>query len=177
MFKAAIKKEISVGEFSIPALRIAGISKTFYAGKNQKKALSDVSFSIEQGDFFGLLGPNGAGKSTLIGVLAKTVTPDCGDVSALGYDIRRDWQQFKMAIGIVPQEITFDPFLSVWDTLRLQSGYFGLRHNDQWINELLEVLDLADKKKESVMRLSGGMKRRVLIGASACSQTASNCFR
>ena len=68
-----------------------------------------------------------------------------------------------MAIGIVPQEITFDPFLSVWETLRLQSGYFGLRHNDKWLNELLEVLDLADKKKESVMRLSGGMKRRVLI--------------
>ena len=154
------KEEISVAGFRIPALRIAGISKSFHAGKNQKKALSDVSFSIEQGDFFGLLGPNGAGKSTLIGVLAKTVKPDSGNVSVLGYDIRRDWQQFKMAIGIVPQEITFDPFLSVWETLRLQSGYFGLRHNDKWLNELLEVLDLADKKKESVMRLSGGMKRR-----------------
>lgn len=150
-------------EFNIPALQIEHISKSFNAGKNPKKALSDVRFSIEQGDFFGLLGPNGAGKSTLIGVLAKTVTPDSGNVSVLGYDIRRDWQQFKMAIGIVPQEITFDPFLSVWETLRLQSGYFGLRHNDKWLHELLEVLDLADKKKESVMRLSGGMKRRVLI--------------
>lgn len=150
-------------EFNIPALQIEHISKSFNAGKNPKKALSDVRFSIEQGDFFGLLGPNGAGKSTLIGVLAKTVTPDSGNVSVLGYDIRRDWQHFKMAIGIVPQEITFDPFLSVWETLRLQSGYFGLRHNDKWLHELLEVLDLADKKKESVMRLSGGMKRRVLI--------------
>ena len=121
------KEEISVADFSIPTLRIAGISKSFQAGKNQKKALSDVSFSIEQGDFFGLLGPNGAGKSTLIGILAKTVTPDSGDVSVLGFDIRRDWQQFKMAIGIVPQEITFDPFLSVWETLRLQSGYFRLQ--------------------------------------------------
>ena len=91
------KEEISVADFSIPALRIAGISKSFHAGKNQKKALSDVSFSIEQGDFFGLLGPNGAGKSTLIGVLAKTVTPDSGNVSVLGYDIRRDWQQFKIS--------------------------------------------------------------------------------
>ena len=100
-------------EFNIPALQIEHISKSFNAGKNPKKALSDVRFSIEQGDFFGLLGPNGAGKSTLIGVLAKTVTPDSGNVSVLGYDIRRDWQQFKMAIGIVPQEITFDPFLSV----------------------------------------------------------------
>ena len=109
-------------EFNIPALQIEHISKSFNAGKNPKKALSDVRFSIEQGDFFGLLGPNGAGKSTLIGVLAKTVTPDSGNVSVLGYDIRRDWQQFKMAIGIVPQEITFDPFLSVWETLRLQSG-------------------------------------------------------
>ena len=88
-------------EFNIPALQIEHISKSFNAGKNPKKALSDVRFSIEQGDFFGLLGPNGAGKSTLIGVLAKTVTPDSGNVSVLGYDIRRDWQQFKMAIGIV----------------------------------------------------------------------------
>ena len=115
-------------------------------------ALKNVSFTIEKGDRVAILGYNGAGKSTLIGVLAKTVTPDNGNVSVLGYDIRRDWQQFKMAIGIVPQEITFDPFLSVWETLRLQSGYFGLRHNDKWLNELLEVLDLADKKKESVMR-------------------------
>ena len=82
-------------EFNIPALQIEHISKSFNAGKNPKKALSDVRFSIEQGDFFGLLGPNGAGKSTLIGVLAKTVTPDSGNVSVLGYDIRRDWQQFN----------------------------------------------------------------------------------
>ena len=108
-----------------------------------------VTLDFLDGEHIAIVGPNGAGKSTLIGVLAKTVTPDSGNVSVLGYDIRRDWQQFKMAIGIVPQEITFDPFLSVWETLRLQSGYFGLRHNDKWLNELLEVLDLADKKKAS----------------------------
>lgn len=151
-----------VSEFDVPALSIENLSKAF-RGKKAKKALSGVSLTIEQGDFFGLLGPNGAGKSTLIGVLAKTVTPDSGSVSILGYDINQDWQRFKMAVGIVPQEITFDPFMSVWEALRLQSGYFGLRNNKKWIEELLEVLDLADKKKESVMRLSGGMKRRVLI--------------
>lgn len=145
------------------ALCIKGLSKTFHQSGREKKALTDISFSIEQGDFFGLLGPNGAGKSTLIGVLAKTVNPDCGEISILGYDIHRDWRNFKMCVGIVPQEITFDPFLSVYETLRLQSGYFGLRDNGKWIDELLEVLDLSDKKKDSVMRLSGGMKRRVLI--------------
>lgn len=148
--------------YELPALLIEHVSKSF-RGKQIKQALSEVSLTIEQGDFFGLLGPNGAGKSTLIGILAKTVKPDTGSISVLGYDINRDWQNFKMCLGIVPQEITFDPFMSVWEALRLQSGYFGLRDNKKWIEELLEVLDLADKKKESVMRLSGGMKRRVLI--------------
>ena len=146
------------------------VSKTFYRGNESKQALRDVSFTIEQGDFFGLLGPNGAGKSTLIGVLAKTVKLNSGTIKALGFDLETQWRQFKMCLGIVPQEITFDPFLTVYDTLRLQSGYFGLRGNQKWIERLLDVLDLSDKKNSSVMSLSGGMKRRVLIAQAMVHQ-------
>ncbi len=152
------------------ALSLEGVSKTFKKGQQEKKALCDVSFNIEQGDFFGLLGPNGAGKSTLISVLAKTVRPDSGTVKALGFDLASEWRQFKMCVGIVPQEITFDPFLSVYQTLYLQSGYFGLRNNKKWIEHLLEVLELEDKKNASVMSLSGGMKRRVLIAQAMVHQ-------
>jgi ABC-2 type transport system ATP-binding protein len=122
-----------------------------------------VSFAVREGDFFGLLGPNGAGKSTLIGILAGLVNMDAGKIALLGLDSARDWRAFKMAIGIVPQEITFDPHFTVWETLRLQSGYYGLRDNDAWLEELLSRLGLTDKKHASVHFLSGGMKRRVLI--------------
>lgn len=157
-------------KFLLPALSLENVSKTFYRGNESKQALRDVSFTIEQGDFFGLLGPNGAGKSTLIGVLAKTVKPNSGTIKALGFDLETQWRQFKMCLGIVPQEITFDPFLSVYETLRLQSGYFGLRGNQKWIDRLLDVLDLFDKKNSSVMSLSGGMKRRVLIAQAMVHQ-------
>ncbi|MBS4845882.1 MAG: ABC transporter ATP-binding protein [Burkholderiales bacterium] len=157
-------------KFLLPALSLENVSKTFYRGNEPKQALRDVSFTIEQGDFFGLLGPNGAGKSTLIGVLAKTVKPNSGTIKALGFDLETQWRQFKMCLGIVPQEITFDPFLTVYDTLRLQSGYFGLRGNQKWIERLLDVLDLSDKKNSSVMSLSGGMKRRVLIAQAMVHQ-------
>ncbi len=157
-------------KFLLPALSLENVSKTFYRGNESKQALRDVSFTIEQGDFFGLLGPNGAGKSTLIGVLAKTVKPNSGTIQALGFDLETQWRQFKMCLGIVPQEITFDPFLTVYDTLRLQSGYFGLRGNQKWIDRLLDVLDLSDKKNSSVMSLSGGMKRRVLIAQAMVHQ-------
>lgn len=157
-------------KFLLPALSLENVSKTFYRGNESKQALRDVSFTIEQGDFFGLLGPNGAGKSTLIGVLAKTVKLNSGRIKALGFDLETQWRQFKMCLGIVPQEITFDPFLTVYDTLRLQSGYFGLRGNQKWIERLLDVLDLSDKKNSSVMSLSGGMKRRVLIAQAMVHQ-------
>ena len=157
-------------KFLLPALSLEKVSKTFYRGNEPKQALREVSFTIEQGDFFGLLGPNGAGKSTLIGVLAKTVKPNSGTIKALGFDLETQWRQFKMCLGIVPQEITFDPFLTVYDTLRLQSGYFGLRGNQKWIERLLDVLDLSDKKNSSVMSLSGGMKRRVLIAQAMVHQ-------
>lgn len=157
-------------KFLLPALSLENVSKTFYRGNESKQALHDVSFTIEQGDFFGLLGPNGAGKSTLIGVLAKIVKPNTGTIKALGFDLETQWRQFKMCLGIVPQEITFDPFLSVYETLCLQSGYFGLRGNQKWIDRLLEVLDLSEKKNSSVMSLSGGMKRRVLIAQAMVHQ-------
>lgn len=157
-------------KFLLPALSLENVSKNFYRGNESKQALCDVSFTIEQGDFFGLLGPNGAGKSTLIGVLAKTVKPNSGTIKALGFDLETQWRQFKMCLGIVPQEITFDPFLTVCETLRLQSGYFGLRGNQKWIDRLLDVLDLSDKKNSSVMSLSGGMKRRVLIAQAMVHQ-------
>jgi ABC-2 type transport system ATP-binding protein len=146
-----------------PALRFEGVTKTFRTRKPETRALQDVSFAVREGDFFGLLGPNGAGKSTLIGILAGLVNMDAGKIALLGLDSARDWRAFKMAIGIVPQEITFDPHFTVWETLHLQSGYYGLRDNDAWLEELLKRLGLSDKKDASVHFLSGGMKRRVLI--------------
>lgn len=145
------------------ALTITHLSKTFHRGKHTTHALADVSFNVEEGEIFGLLGPNGAGKSTLIGVLSGIVIPDTGCITVLGHDVVTEPRPAKTAVGIVPQEITFDPFFTVREILRQQSGYYGLRHNDAWIDELLEKLGLTDKTDEMVSRLSGGMKRRVLI--------------
>ncbi len=147
----------------LPALEIKGLTKTFKRGNHITKALQNVSFKVEQGAFFGLLGPNGAGKSTLIGSLGGYVKPDSGDMSILGLDAKKDWRDFKMAVGIVPQETTFDPWFTVWDTLRFQSGYFGLRDNEKWIDELLNIFEIYDKKHSRIHALSGGLKRRVLI--------------
>ena len=145
------------------ALTIAQLTKTFHRGKHTTQALADVSFTVEEGEIFGLLGPNGAGKSTLIGVLSGIVIPDTGRITVLEHDVVTEPRLAKTAVGIVPQEITFDPFFTVREILRQQSGYYGLRHNDAWIDELLEKLGLTDKTDEMVSRLSGGMKRRVLI--------------
>ena len=145
------------------ALTITQLTKTFHRGKHTTQALADVSFTVEEGEIFGLLGPNGAGKSTLIGVLSGIVIPDTGRITVLGHDVVTKPRLAKTAVGIVPQEITFDPFFTVREILRQQSGYYGLRYNDAWIDELLEKLGLADKTDEMVSRLSGGMKRRVLI--------------
>lgn len=145
------------------ALTVTHLSKTFHRAKHTTHALRDVSFTVEEGEIFGLLGPNGAGKSTLIGVLSGIVIPNEGRITVLGHDVVTEPRLAKTAVGIVPQEITFDPFFTVREILRQQSGYYGLRHNDAWIDELLEKLGLADKTDEMVSRLSGGMKRRVLI--------------
>jgi len=128
------------------------------------RALSGVSLKIEQGEFFGLLGPNGAGKTTLISLLAGLGRPDTGTLAVMGHDVVRDYRRARRALGVVPQELVFDPFFTVRETLRIQSGYFGLRRNDAWIDQILERLDLTAKANSNMRSLSGGMKRRVLVG-------------
>jgi ABC-2 type transport system ATP-binding protein len=127
------------------------------------QALAGVSLEIEKGEFFGLLGPNGAGKTTLISSLAGLVRPDSGSLKVLGHDVIRDFREARRLLGVVPQELVFDPFFNVRETLRIQSGYFGIRKNDDWIDEILENLDLTSKADVNMRRLSGGMKRRVLV--------------
>lgn len=127
------------------------------------QALDAVSLRIEAGEFFGLLGPNGAGKTTLISCLAGLARPDSGRVLVEGHDVVSDYRAARRRLGVVPQELVFDPFFSVRETLRIQSGYFGIRHNDDWIDEILANLDLTAKADTNMRRLSGGMKRRVLV--------------
>ncbi|WP_309639083.1 ABC transporter ATP-binding protein [Methylibium sp.] len=144
----------------MPAVRFDAISKIY---RGNLKALQGVSFDIEAGEFFGLLGPNGAGKTTLISILAGLARASNGRVTVLGHDVVDDYAAARKALGIVPQELVFDPFFSVRETLRFQSGYFGVRRNDPWIDELLANLGLADKADANMRQLSGGMKRRVLV--------------
>jgi len=126
-------------------------------------ALAGVSLDIVEGEFFGLLGPNGAGKTTLISCLAGLARPDAGTLAVLGRDVVGEYREARRLLGVVPQELVFDPFFTVRETLRIQSGYFGLRDNDAWIDEILANLDLTDKADTNMRRLSGGMKRRVLV--------------
>ena len=127
------------------------------------KALAGVSLEIGEGEFFGLLGPNGAGKTTLISTLAGLLRPDSGSLKVMGYDVIADFREARRRLGVVPQELVFDPFFNVRETLRIQSGYFGIRKNDDWIEEILANLDLTSKAETNMRRLSGGMKRRVLV--------------
>ena len=145
------------------AVSFQSISKTYTTPRGDFHALQDVSLDIEVGEFFGLLGPNGAGKTTLISILAGLARASSGRVSVLGHDVRTDFAAARQRLGIVPQELVFDPFFNVRETLRIQSGYFGIRNNDAWIDELLENLGLADKASANMRQLSGGMKRRVLV--------------
>jgi len=128
-------------------------------------ALNDVSFGVGRGEFFGLLGPNGAGKSTLISIMAGLTRASQGQVAVLGHDVVRDYRKARRMLGIVPQELVFDPFFTVIETLRIQAGYFGLsaRAIEPWLQEVLQALDLADKRDSTPRQLSGGMKRRLLI--------------
>jgi len=127
------------------------------------RALSDVSLAIARGEFFGLLGPNGAGKTTLINVIAGLARADTGSVSVMGADTVADYRRARRMLGVVPQELVFDPFFTVRETLRIQAGYFGIRADDAWIDEVMEHLDLTAKADANMRALSGGMKRRVLI--------------
>lgn len=126
-------------------------------------ALDRVELDIEEGEFFGLLGPNGAGKTTMISILAGLTRATSGRVTVLGSDVQTDYAQARRKLGIVPQELVFDPFFNVREALRFQSGYFGISKNDAWIDELLESLGLADKAGANMRQLSGGMKRRMLV--------------
>jgi len=143
----------------VAAVSIVDVVKNF----GSLPALAGVSMEIEQGEFFGLLGPNGAGKTTLISSLAGLIRPDSGALKVLGHDVIRDFREARRLLGVVPQELVFDPFFNVRETLRIQSGYFGIRNNDAWIDEILENLDLTSKANVNMRRLSGGMKRRVLV--------------
>jgi ABC-2 type transport system ATP-binding protein len=147
----------------MPAISFQNVSKTYPSARGEVRALSEVSFDIQAGEFFGLLGPNGAGKTTLISVLAGLSRATSGRVTVMGHDVVDDYAAARRSLGIVPQELVFDPFFSVREALRIQSGYFGVKGNDAWIDELLANLGLADKADVNMRQLSGGMKRRVLV--------------
>jgi ABC-2 type transport system ATP-binding protein len=136
------------------------------------RALDGVTLRVEPGEFFALLGPNGAGKTTLISVLGGLAIADAGQAAVMGHDVRADFRAARRAVGIVPQEIVFDPFFTVRETLEFQSGYFGLRANGAWIDELLERLALASKSRANMRSLSGGMKRRVMVAQALVHRPA-----
>ncbi|HRP25150.1 ABC transporter ATP-binding protein [Thauera sp.] len=144
---------------SVPAIRIHGVTKHY----GSLKALGGIDLEIGQGEFFGLLGPNGAGKTTLISALSGLVRADTGSLEIMGHDVVGDYRNARRNLGVVPQELVFDPFFSVRELLRMQSGYFGIRNNDDWIDEILASLDLSHKAQANMRALSGGMKRRVLV--------------
>ncbi|MBM4180321.1 MAG: ABC transporter ATP-binding protein [Betaproteobacteria bacterium] len=141
------------------AVRLRGLDKRFA----RVHALRGVDLDIAEGEFFALLGPNGAGKTTLISILAGLTRATGGSAEVMGHDVVADYRDARRALGVVPQELVYDPFFTVRETLRLQSGYFGLRRNDDWIDELLANLGLTDKAETYTRQLSGGMKRRVLV--------------
>ncbi len=141
------------------AIQINSVEKSYKGFK----ALKGVSMNIEEGEFFGLLGPNGAGKTTLISTMADLIRPDVGSIKIHGHDVVSDFREARKRLGVVPQELVFDPFFTVRETLRLQSGYFGIKNNDAWIDEVMHNLDLTNKADVNMRALSGGMKRRVLV--------------
>lgn len=145
---------------TVPAIQITNIHKRF----GQFNALNGIDLTINQGEFFALLGPNGAGKSTLINLMAGLLKPTQGHIAVMGHDTVTAYQQARMALGVVPQELVFDPFFNVREMLRFQAGYFGRGpENDAWVDEVIEGLGLTDKAYTNMRKLSGGMKRRALI--------------
>jgi ABC-2 type transport system ATP-binding protein len=151
----------------MPAISFQSVSKIYPVKKGSPgqalRALNNVTFDIEEGEFFGLLGPNGAGKTTLISILAGLSRASSGHIRVLGSDVQTDFAAARRKLGVVPQELVFDPFFNVREALRFQSGYFGIKKNDAWIDELLHSLGLADKANANMRQLSGGMKRRMLV--------------
>lgn len=143
-----------------PVLTVTDLTKSYSTGL---VALKEINLSIDKGEIFALLGPNGAGKTTLINVVCGIVVPSIGTVTVDGYDIRRDYRITRSKIGLVPQELATDAFESVISTVTFSRGLFGRKPNKPYIEQLLRSLSLWDKHTEKIMRLSGGMKRRVMI--------------
>ena len=145
---------------SVPAVDLVDINKSY----PDVRALNHVSLRVEQGEFFALLGPNGAGKTTLISILAGLTRADSGTAKIMGFDTISDYRNARKNLGVVPQELVFDPFFTVRETLAIQAKYYGVTRADAWIDEILHNLDLTDKANANMRALSGGMKRRVLVG-------------
>jgi len=143
-----------------PVVTVHALRKRFGAFE----ALRGIDLDIARGEIFALLGPNGAGKTTLISIVAGLLRASAGEVRVLGRDVVSDYRLTRRAIGLVPQEINFDPFFTVEESLRIQAGYFGVRLREERLVEILTALDLAGKRKANTRSLSGGMKRRLLIG-------------
>ena len=141
------------------AIEVKQMHKRF----DQVHALAGVDLEIQQGEFFALLGPNGAGKTTLINIIAGLIRATSGNVRVMGHDVVTDYREARRMLGVVPQELVFDPFFTVRETLAIQSGYYGLRNNNEWIDEIIHHLDLTDKASANMRTLSGGMKRRVMV--------------
>src|SRR5438874_2926940 len=144
---------------STPAVRLRSATKRY----GKFTALDGVSLDIRRGEVFGLLGPNGAGKTTLISLVAGTARPTAGRVEVLGHDVLTDYRITRRAVGLVPQEINFDPFFTVEEALQFQAGYFGVHLSEERLVEVLSALGLLDKRHSNTRALSGGMKRRLLI--------------
>jgi len=144
-----------------PIIKIQNLSKIYKTGFS---ALKDINLEIKQGEIFGLLGPNGAGKTTLISIICGIVNKSTGNVVIDGHDNVKDYKSARSMVGLVPQELTTDAFETPWATMSFSRGLFGLAPNPAHIEKILKQLSLWDKKDEKIMRLSGGMKRRVLIG-------------
>ncbi|MEI7012710.1 ABC transporter ATP-binding protein [Leptospira licerasiae] len=155
-----------------PIVSIQNLSKSY---SNGFQALKNINLDIEKGEIIALLGPNGAGKTTLISIICGIVNPTAGSVSVGGYNIIKDYRKTRSMIGLVPQELTVHAFESVLTTVNFSRGLFGKSPNKDYIDELLKSLSLLEKKDQTIMTLSGGMKRRVLI-AKALSHEPSVLF-
>ncbi len=143
-----------------PIISISNLTKSYASGL---QALKQINLDIYKGEIFALLGPNGAGKTTLISIVCGIVTPSEGCVTADGHDILSDYRPARAKIGLVPQELTTDAFETVWATVNFSRGLFGRAPNPAHIEKILRDLSLWDKRKDRIMTLSGGMKRRVMI--------------
>ena len=143
----------------LPAIEVKQVCKHYGA----VQALDNVDLEIQVGEFFALLGPNGAGKTTLISIIAGLSLANSGSVNVLGHNVISQYRQARQNLGVVPQELVFDPFFTVRESLVIQSGYYGIRKNTHWIDEVIHRLDLTDKADMNMRALSGGMKRRVLV--------------